>query len=227
MAEAHWVSNAKRSSTNDTRPSRRKAFFIYLQVMQALDVAFQFSARYYKAGTLNKQTRQLWFVLHGYGQLAQYFIRKFRTLEDHGICVIAPEGLSRFYLEDVSSRVQSGNNRVGATWMTRENRLADIQNYLQYLNAIYTTEVPADNKIPVTILGFSQECRDGYTMGLESKVAIRPITFMGGNFPPDIDFASGKLAFKNKTTSIVYGAADPFLKDDRFAEMKLLSEKLE
>jgi len=195
--------------------------------MQAHEVAFQFSARYYKAGTLNNQTRQIWFVLHGYGQLAQYFIRKFRTLEEHGICVIAPEGLSRFYLEDVSSRVQSGNNRVGATWMTRENRIADIHNYLQYLNTICANEVPKDNKIPITILGFSQGAATATRWALEGKVTFDRLLLWAGIFPPDIDFTTGKLVLKNKTTSIVYGTADPFLKDDRFAEMKLLSEKLE
>lgn len=195
--------------------------------MQALDVAFQFSARYYRVGTLDQHTRQLWFVLHGYGQLAQYFIRKFRALEHHGICVIAPEGLSRFYLEDVTSRIQSGNNRVGATWMTRENRMADIQNYLQYLNAVYAREIPVDNKVPITILGFSQGAATATRWALDGKVAFDRLLLWAGIFPPDIDFASGKLVLKNKTTSIVYGTADPFLKDERFAEMKLLAEKLE
>jgi predicted esterase len=195
--------------------------------MQAQEVSFNFTARYYKAGALNEHTRQLWFVLHGYGQLAQYFIRKFRALEDHGICVIAPEGLSRFYLEDVSSRVQSGNNRVGATWMTRENRLNDINNYLQYLNAVYTKEVPANNAVPVTILGFSQGAATATRWALEGKISFTRLLLWAGIFPPDIDFNSGKLTLKNKTTTLVYGTADPFLKDDRFAEMKLLAEKLE
>ena len=37
---------------------------------------------------------------------------------------MAPEGLSRFYLEGFSGK-------VGATWMTREDRLNDIDNYLR------------------------------------------------------------------------------------------------
>jgi hypothetical protein len=52
----------------------------------------------------------VWFVCHGYGQLAAYFIRHFAFLTENApaTVVIAPEGLSRFHL--------SGNGgRVGAT----------------------------------------------------------------------------------------------------------------
>jgi hypothetical protein len=46
--------------------------------MTELRTHFDFKARYYKLGEINKDTVQVWFVLHGYGQLAQYFLRKFR-----------------------------------------------------------------------------------------------------------------------------------------------------
>lgn len=203
-----------------------KGLFIYLTTMQSHELDFTFTARYYKSGALNESTRQVWFVLHGYGQLAQYFIRKFRTLEDHGVCIIAPEGLSRFYLEDVNSRVQSGNNRVGATWMTRENRLTDIHNYLQYLGAVYTREIPVHNTIPVTILGFSQGAATATRWALEGKIGFDRLLLWAGILPPDIDFNTGKAILRNKTTALVYGTSDPYLQDNRFAEMKLLSEKL-
>src|SRR5687767_5276492 len=123
--------------------------------MQELNVSFNFQARYFKVGEINEHTKAVWFVLHGYGQLAQYFLTKFNALTTQGVCVIAPEGLSRFYLEDVNTRNQTGNNRVGATWMTRENRLMDIENYITFLDTVYQAEV-GNRLIPVTILGFSQ-----------------------------------------------------------------------
>src|SRR5690349_23066438 len=109
--------------------------------MQPAEISFPFKARYFKIGTIDTSTRAIWFVLHGYGQLAQYFIRNFAILEKHNICVIAPEGLSKFYTEDIQSRIQAGNNRVGSSWMTRENREMDIENNLNYLNALYSHEV--------------------------------------------------------------------------------------
>jgi predicted esterase len=194
--------------------------------MQWHELEFSYTARYYKSGAMSVHTRQIWFVLHGYGQLAQYFIRKFRPLEEHQICIIAAEGLSRFYLEDVTSRVQSGNNRVGATWMTRENRAMDIRNYLHYLNTLYDREIPKGNTIPVTILGFSQGAATATRWVIDGKIQFDRLLLWAGIFPPDIDFDTGKAIFAGKETALIYGTADPFLQDSRFAEMKLLSEKL-
>src|SRR5689334_7771778 len=104
--------------------------------MRQQEITFNFKARYYKLGEINSSTKAIWFVLHGYGQLAQYFLRKFRILEKYNICVIAPEGLSRFYLENITSPSGRNSDRVGATWMTKENRLMDIEHYIQYLNTI-------------------------------------------------------------------------------------------
>ena len=118
------------------------------------DIAFDFRARYFSAGAPDDDAVQRWFVLHGYGQLAKFFIKKFDILARHRIRVIAPEGLSRFYLEPIQDGGRR-NNRVGATWMTRENREMDIRNYIAYLDAIYRTESQNKN-LPVTLLGFSQ-----------------------------------------------------------------------
>src|SRR5690349_9000283 len=104
--------------------------------MMQHEISFEFRARYFKLGEISTQTKQVWFVLHGYGQLAQYFIKKFSILQDHNICVIAPEGLSHFYLENFQAGSGRKNDRVGATWMTRENRMMDIENYVQYLNSV-------------------------------------------------------------------------------------------
>ena len=98
--------------------------------MKERNINFEFKARYYKLGDITHETKQVWFVLHGYGQLAQYFIKKFKAIESSQICIVAPEGLSKFYLESVTSRSAGGSNRVGATWMTRENREVDIENYI-------------------------------------------------------------------------------------------------
>lgn len=193
--------------------------------MEQHELTFTCKGRYYKAGDLNAHTRQLWFVLHGYGQLAQYFIRKFNVLSQHGICVIAPEGLSRFYLEDVSSRMQSGNNRVGATWMTRENRLMDIANYISYLDTLYQTETKGLPSIPVTVLGFSQGAATASRWVTEGSVQFSRLILWAGVFPPDINFESGR-SLKDKETFVVYGNQDPFLNDNRFTEMETISSKL-
>lgn len=194
--------------------------------MDQQEITFPCRARYFKSGELTQETKGVWFVLHGYGQLSQYFIRKFQKLKEHNICVIAPEGLSRFYLEDVSSRVQSGNNRVGATWMTRENRAMDIDNYLHYLDALVKHELNMFPDVPVTVLGFSQGAATASRWVLNGSTNAKQLILWAGIFPPDMNMETGKEILQRIKTILVYGETDPFLNDDRFAEMNLIAEKL-
>lgn len=48
--------------------------------MTEQEISFKFSARYYTLGELTANTKSIWFVIHGYGQLAKYFLPKFSGL---------------------------------------------------------------------------------------------------------------------------------------------------
>jgi predicted esterase len=189
------------------------------------ELSFSFKGRYFKIEPANGIVRQVWFVLHGYGQLAQYFVRNFQSLNDYGITVIAPEALSRFYLEDVQSRSRSGNNRVGAAWMTRENRLTDIENYLTFLNGVYSTEIQ-DSSLPITVFGFSQGAATASRWALDGKINFNRLILWAGVLPPDMNFETGKIILQDKKIVLAYGNSDPFLNEDRFAEMQSLATKL-
>lgn len=185
---------------------------------------FNFEARYFKMGS-PETAKEVWFVLHGYGQLAKYFIRKFSSLEKENICVIAPEGLSRFYLEDIPTRSAGGSNRVGATWMTRENRDADIRNYISYLNSVYEEEV-GSKKIKTTMLGFSQGSATVTRWTLDGKVQFDRLILWSGIFPPDMDFQKGHDLLIQKEVIEVLGKNDPFITKEKVLEFKRLSEAL-
>lgn len=189
-------------------------------------ISFNFKARYYKLGEISTATKKIWFVIHGYGQLAQYFVKKFAPLENSETCIIAPEGLSRFYLEDVTKRSQSGNNKVGATWMTRENRLTDIDNYLTYLNQIYQIEIADSFKGEITLCGFSQGGATVSRWALDGKIKFHRLVLWAGIFPADMDFEKGAVLLKDKELIEVFGSRDPFLTDTRVLEMTQLNKKL-
>lgn len=195
--------------------------------MKEQSIDFTFTGRYFKLGEINAETKAVWFVLHGYGQLAQYFLPKFKSLIPHNVCVIAPEGLSHYYLEDASSRNKTGNTRVGASWMTRENRLRDIENYLTYLNSVFLHETGASKNLDITILGFSQGAATASRWALSDSIYFRRLILWAGILPPDMDFEKGKQLLKEKVVQVVYGKHDPYLNESRFGEMKTLAEKLE
>ncbi len=118
-------------------------------------IAVRRTARYFTAGVEDATAaREVWLVCHGYAQLASRFLTRCEPLVDGSRLVVAPEGLSRFYLE----RAGAQPGRVGASWMTREDRLADIDDYLGFLDAVYEQVcAPAVARgAPLNVLGFSQ-----------------------------------------------------------------------
>ncbi|MBX2897877.1 MAG: alpha/beta hydrolase [Cyclobacteriaceae bacterium] len=190
------------------------------------ELTFQFKARYVISAPVTHTTKHIWFVLHGYGQLAEYFIRKFDVIQNEETTIIAPEGLSRFYLQEVTTRTQTGNNKVGATWMTKENRLTDIENYLNYLTKIYDTEVPADYIGKITLLGFSQGAATASRWAADNRIRFDRLILWAGIFPPDMEFDKAGKLLQHKEVVEVYGTNDPFLTDARLKEMTQLNQQL-
>jgi predicted esterase len=194
--------------------------------MRELDLHFHCKARYYTQGKLDSTTKKIMFVLHGYGQLAKFFLSKFNGVSNAGVYVIAPEGLSKFYLEDVASRARTGNNRVGATWMTRENRMADIENYIAYLNAVYEKEVPNHFTGEITILGFSQGAATATRWAIEGNHMFHQLILWAGVLPPDMNFEKAHEILKDKKVMEVFGKSDPYLTDERMKELTSLNTRL-
>jgi len=167
-------------------------------------INFQFKARYFTAGKLTPNTKCIWLVFHGYGQLAEYFIRKFEELgNDH--FVIAPEGLSRYYLSDNSGR-------VGASWMTKEDRLTDIENQIGYINKIYQSVKPElENRARLIVLGFSQGTATALRWIVNQNIKPDKLVLWAGTIPPDLGSENKNMDLSDIETIIVQGDADPYL----------------
>lgn len=165
------------------------------------------TARYQQLGALSERTRRVWFVCHGYGQLAAYFVRHFAFLTENrdDTVIIAPEGLSRFYL-------QGNGGRVGASWMTRDDRLAEITDHVGFLNqlaALVLAGCPAD--VETTVLGFSQGTA---TVGRWlTRAHFRPahLILWAGGFPDDIALDAARQLLANLRLSLVIGTTDEYL----------------
>ncbi len=111
------------------------------------------TARYWVLGEDIVSPDELWFVLHGYRQLAARFLRRFEGIADGTRRIVAPEALSRFYVSREPGR-HGPVSVVGGTWMTREDRENEIRDYVRYLDML-RDEVGADGT-PTTVLAFNQ-----------------------------------------------------------------------
>lgn len=123
-----------------------------------LDVEVLRTARVALAGADGADST--WLVLHGYRQLASRFLRRFEGIAGPGRLVVAPEAMSRFYLAP-GDRPHGERDRVGASWMTRHERAAEIRDYVRYLDrvALQVAAGRASAGSPSahrTVLGFSQ-----------------------------------------------------------------------
>jgi predicted esterase len=145
------------------------------------------TARYYTLGEAGPGTREVWFVLHGHGQLAAYFVRHFAALHACDRLIVAPEALSRFYLERTTWR-EAGKVRVGATWMTREDRLVEISDYIGYLDALYQHVLDGLDRgaIRVTVLGFSQGVATAARWLCRGRASAEAFVMWAGPFPPEL-----------------------------------------
>ena len=178
------------------------------------------TARYFQLGDLTPATKTVWLVCHGYGQLAGYFIRHFAPLAGPGTVIIAPEGLSRFYL-------QGNGGRVGASWMTREDRLTEIEDQVTYLNQL--TDTALTQCVPgarLVVLGFSQGTAT--VSRWLARTGRRParLVLWAGTFPEDIAPAQATPLLSGLPLTLVVGTADEYINPDRLAAQRQLLEQL-
>ncbi len=142
---------------------------------EAHTIQTQKTARVFTYGTLSEKTEIIWLVTHGYGFLAEYFIKKFEVLPSDKHFVIVPEALNRFYLKDMKGR-------VGACWMTSEDRENEIKDYIQYLDNIYETFILQTNA-KIVGLGFSQGVATMARWAMHAPNKLNRIVFWGGSIP--------------------------------------------
>lgn len=165
----------------------------------------QRTAHYYTIGTPGVDIQYCWFVCHGYGQLAQNFIRKFDVLAAKDTLIVAPEGLSRFYTKGLTGE-------VGASWMTKEDRLDEIADYANYLHTLYQqffTQLGAHTRF--ILLGFSQGCATQLRWILKMLPAFDYLVLWAGTIPEDLDYLPHQSYFSDKKCHFVYGTKDPFV----------------
>ena len=161
-------------------------------------------ARYFLSQEPHCEIDEIWIVLHGYGQLANSFLDWFKPVFSKNRLIISPEGLHRFYWKGF-------NGKVVASWMTKEDRLDDINDYINYLdNIIYQIKPLVSTKSFYHILGFSQGAATACRWVNLGETKLNSLTLWGGSFPNDIDYINKMNIFNSLKTKIFIGENDEF-----------------
>ena len=160
--------------------------------------------RYFQIGY--KDAPIQWVVLHGYRQLANRFIRKFDALNNETHTVFAPEAPSRFYIEGYTGR-------VGASWMTSEDRKEDIENYVQQLDTFYDNTIAKAKSNKRILLGFSQGAATAVRWCCKGKAEFDELVIWAGTIPKDMKMNQIDMKLK-QPVRVFIGNDDPFNKKD-------------
>lgn len=170
-------------------------------------------ARYYSSGSFDEDTRYLFLAFHGYGQLGSYFIRNFDGVGKESF-ILVPEGLHRFYLNGMSGR-------VGASWMTKEDRLVDIENQSSYINTLLAQFGDLKSKnIKLIVLGFSQGVSTAIRWMAKSEYKVSAFIAWAGSYPIDLNDLEVENALGKVKMLQIIGKQDPYFNEKAQNEME-------
>lgn len=173
-------------------------------------------------GRFSDTTRYVWISMHGYGQLAKHFIKRFEFLDPALHVVIAPDGLNRFYFEGL-------NDRPVSSWMTSEDRLDEIADFIGFLESLREKIGWDKNQnIKVIYFGFSQGVTALFRWLVDATPRVDYLLLWAGGVPDDILFDRHRSYFNSVESHYFLGDKDPFFSPEKFTLQKglLLSADL-
>ncbi len=168
------------------------------------------TARYYTDPPEGKKISNTWIVIHGYAQLAKDFINEFEFLSRPDSMIVAPEGLSKFYSKSIPA----------ASWMTKEDRDNEIEDYMNYLEKVFT-EINESYDITsskINLLGFSQGVHTAVRWFIKSRIHIDKLILCSSDFPKDADFAALKEKLTRSELFYLQGRNDRIITPERLKD---------
>ncbi|QHI35858.1 hypothetical protein IMCC3317_12060 [Kordia antarctica] len=185
--------------------------------MKEKEISYQITNTYSTMNELTDKTKNVWFVCHGIGYLSRYFITYFGQLNAEDNYIIAPQASSKYYLKNEYKH-------VGASWLTKENTKAEIENVHANLNAIYNAEQIPEN-VNFYVLGFSQGVSVAMRWISRYKILCDKIIIYAGSIPSELTVKDFEFIDHEKTKVInIVGTQDEYLTEQR---MQQEHEKME
>lgn len=156
----------------------------------------------------NRRETEILIALHGYGQLAEFFLRKLEPLFCEERLVIVPEATNYSYQKGFSGR-------VGANWMTSHERETAIENNNRYLNEILESVLlKYPLKPSIKVLGFSQGAATATRWVSQLNEKVEKLVLWSGGFAHDLNIQRAGEKLKNTEVLVVLGNEDPLLTEE-------------
>lgn len=179
--------------------------------MKEKEIAYQITNTYSTMNELTNNTKNVWFVCHGIGFLSRYFIKYFEALDSEENYIIAPQASSKYYLN-------GEYKHVGASWLTRENTQAEIENVMANLNAIYHAEQIPEH-VNFFVLGFSQGVSVAMRWVARYQISCAKLIVYAGSIPNELTEKDFEFIHPENTKIInIVGLQDPYFTEARMQQ---------
>ncbi len=181
---------------------------------------FSYQAHYSLLHEPTFQEKEIWLVLHGYGQLAEYFIRKFRDFDSSQRLIVAPEGTNYTYLSGFQGR-------VGANWMTSHDREVAIANNHSYLDALME-KLLSDYEVEpkINLLGFSQGAVTATRWASRWQGRVQRLVLWAGGFAYDLLLENAREKFSETELIMVLGDKDELISPESILKQEMFVKNL-
>ena len=170
------------------------------------EVSYTATNSYTTLNSLTNRTKNVWFVCHGIGYLSKYFIKYFDELNSEENYIIAPQAQNKYYLG-------SKYKHVGASWLTKENTVKEIENVMHYFDAVLETENLPSN-INLIVLGYSQGVSVVARYVAKRKLKCHQLVFLSGRIPDELKKEDFYFLRDQTKVSFTYGAQDEYLNEE-------------
>lgn len=170
------------------------------------EVTYPHTNSYSTLYSLSPKTKKVWLVLHGIGYLSRYFIRLFKELNEETNYIIAPQAPAKYYKDQ-------NYQRIGASWLTKENTEIEIENNLNYIEAIILKEkIP--KHVDLIVIGYSQGVSIAGRWLARNKIAPKYFYIISGAFPHELK--QKHFDHLQNTTKLyhIVGKNDPYFKKE-------------
>lgn len=168
------------------------------------------TSRYYTLGKPGESLTNIWFVFHGYGQLSKEFLELFKGIANDKILLVAPEAMNKFYLKGFTGK-------IGATWMTKEDRENEINDYVTMIDKIYQKilESLELSRIKITVFGFSQGGHTAVRWLSKKQPSVNNLILWGSGIPRDVNYKSMFNYWNGINIKILFGNNDQFISKEK------------
>ncbi|MEP0133879.1 MAG: esterase [Eudoraea sp.] len=172
-------------------------------------VSYNSKNTYETLNDFTDETKNVWIVFHGIGYLSKYFLKYFDELNPVDNYIIAPQAPSKYYLN-------SSYKHVGASWLTKENTETEINNNLNYLDAILKVETMLSTR-NLIIFGYSQGVSMAARWVAQRKIVCNQLVLYAGGIPNELNENDFTHLGNNTQITIIVGNQDEYLTKERLS----------